>query len=768
MEHFPHLTQTNETTFAGLVLTQGHDIPLVIRLPTGWRAGAPLTATEIYTEAGADGEKLVAPALAILSSRLPVLCHLNDFFLELHHALTEHVSRAPETAVQGQHSAALAELAEDLDSVADLLGTVDSSLTRFTLRITVSKESHSRVAVVHVRVSPQYPAVAPEFISHEVSSKAALAALTGQDGMDAAKPAPEPTLLQVRWNRAERFAGVVPQLSTLLCDYLEYWSELETLAKSARLRALDAAAAAAPLAHPWRTLDLGSYTYLELAVDPASPRARPRHARFTGTQALVAKYMEVWRTTSQTGWDVAQPISENVARVLDIALPSPAEHGVAAAEVACAICFEGEEEEPLGVQCTCGEQFHTDCLLSTLRRAGSTTVFNHVHGTCPVCSTIVGLVLHPIAVCLLGYSLVTSLRNARSSKSVVFWAASGLTNALLIVTCLLEITYVSTFLDDQRNIKWTPLQTMIGDITVRCGIAGMTALRLYRLRLIAPGKFKKPIVSVIFGTVIMLIASLAVTVMTRTMELDNYGTPTTAATTASRKTESITTFAIFMVVQLINLGADYCFYLVLVKSAESSNGESTRLSAHVSLSREIGLPYLPSFIVDLAYMAAMIASQKLVDDRDAWSVAMFLTITLCRFAPAVELFVFFQFTVPQTRVILRARAPTGRSTGSGPANSTGGGGNSASQSRNSLTLSRVSLGPDGGEATQPSSVMGTFNRTIGRWFGTLASSDKGGTASRPGTSARVASESTAAMIPMTGAGGAGVGAGASNKRPSKM
>ncbi|KAI9220407.1 hypothetical protein BC828DRAFT_383586 [Blastocladiella britannica] len=189
---------------------------------------------------------------------------------------------------------------------------------------------------------------------------------------------------------------------------------------------------------------------------------------------------------------------------------------------------------------------------------------------------------------------------------------------------------------------------------------GMTGVRLYRLTLSVDKSHVRRTMAVLAVTTIALLTSFGVTVWLRIREYAHMNPRTLAVTTDAelvniRAIESLVTFVVFLILNLVSLGGDIAFNLVVIHSAKQLGNETTRLQQIKD-----GLVYVPSMCVNIAYFT-IVCWARLIPSSDPNSrMLQYFGIMLSRFAPSLEMIVFLGFTIEQTNKILRQRRPSSR------------------------------------------------------------------------------------------------------------
>ncbi|KAI9223808.1 hypothetical protein BC828DRAFT_375090 [Blastocladiella britannica] len=262
-------------------------------------------------------------------------------------------------------------------------------------------------------------------------------------------------------------------------------------------------------------------------------------------------------------------------------------------------------------------------------------------------SATVVLMLHSMSLCLL---TATGVKISRSfflnATLATFWIVAGLTLFPLATTSATEIAYSRT-----SSAVWTPMDTAIGDIAVRLGYAGITACRLIRYQMIASKRKRRWAGGVLMVSNCLLLASTGVVVQYRVATFAYYTANTNKAAYTTYKQwgvyERWLSFVTFMVVQFVNLVADYLFFRKLVESTRAATRGSS--STQLDIGR-IAASFAPTFVADLVVLVALVVDQLVYT-----SFSKSYSITIQRFNPTIELFLFLHITIPRTRSLLRTR-----------------------------------------------------------------------------------------------------------------
>ncbi|KAI9223810.1 hypothetical protein BC828DRAFT_375095 [Blastocladiella britannica] len=260
--------------------------------------------------------------------------------------------------------------------------------------------------------------------------------------------------------------------------------------------------------------------------------------------------------------------------------------------------------------------------------------------------------LHILALALL---LVTSWRivtfTVRSSRNLGFWIAALLAMASFIVTSGVELSFASIYFSPTPIGSWQPWHTLIGDISLRIGLASMTLCRLGRYRIVAPHHDRIVMLTMAL-LVVTLLASMGVTTKLRLATISLYAANGDPAAMAYyvywAEVERGMSFATMLGIQLINLIADKGFLDLLTKNATLA----TRDARTVPMSHIYRI-FALNFFVTLVYLGVLMWVQLTASRKDPIATGSVLyTLTIQRFVPAIEAMIFFMVIIPSTRTLL--------------------------------------------------------------------------------------------------------------------
>lgn len=148
-----------------------------------------------------------------------------------------------------------------------------------------------------------------------------------------------------------------------------------------------------------RRIALGDDCYILLHVDAHKPSSLPE-CRFLGTDGKLDRLIMNWRKNRKK-WSAEKKFHENLATVLDFALPPPPSVSIKDDEQAdCGICYAKHlpNDDELGTHSgcatdytcenpSCSRAFHSVCLRDWLRTITMTRQsFDVLFGNCPYCS----------------------------------------------------------------------------------------------------------------------------------------------------------------------------------------------------------------------------------------------------------------------------------------------------------------------------------------------------------------------------------------------
>ncbi|XP_066309860.1 uncharacterized protein [Miscanthus floridulus] len=191
-----------------------------------------------------------------------------------------------------------------------------------------------------------------------------------------------PYLPKIQWSKSSRLKDVLYQFQAHLKILQEFWSTMDEIDKV--LWIVDPTKPSYAMSH--RHISLGDNCYILLHVDARKPNSLPE-CRFLGTDGKLDQLIINWRKNRKK-WDAKKKFHENLAAVLDFALPAPPSvtGNVKDDEQAdCGICYAKHlpVDDELGAHSgcatdytcenpSCSRAFHSVCLRDWLRSITST------------------------------------------------------------------------------------------------------------------------------------------------------------------------------------------------------------------------------------------------------------------------------------------------------------------------------------------------------------------------------------------------------------
>ncbi|CAM0875025.1 unnamed protein product [Alopecurus aequalis] len=209
-----------------------------------------------------------------------------------------------------------------------------------------------------------------------------------------------PYLPRLQWSKSSRLKDVVSQFQEHLKVLQDYWSAMDDIDKA--LWVVDPTKPTYATSH--RRIALGDDCYILLNVDAHKPSSLPE-SRFLGTDGKLERLIKNWRK-NRKNWSADKKFHENLAAVLDFALPQPPSVSITDDQQAdCGICYATHlpTDDELGTQsgcatdytcenANCSRAFHSVCLRDWLRAITTTRQsFNVLFGNCPYCSEAVAV-----------------------------------------------------------------------------------------------------------------------------------------------------------------------------------------------------------------------------------------------------------------------------------------------------------------------------------------------------------------------------------------
>ncbi|ORZ31901.1 hypothetical protein BCR44DRAFT_37272 [Catenaria anguillulae PL171] len=279
-----------------------------------------------------------------------------------------------------------------------------------------------------------------------------------------------------------------------------------------------------------------------------------------------------------------------------------------------------------------------------------------------IASRCIGLMLHTSGVIMLVPCLQMAVKNLRVRKNWRFWLPTLLGLLLLLVTCLIEITFVAGYFDGFKAFMWTPIHTLSGDVTVRLGVMITASLRLWRLYLIVQERNQKIVLASMFCVCFVMLLTLGFTIDLRAYEaavllIQPRPLAIRNALIFLRTQESLVSFLSFFIVKIFSIAADIVFITVLMENGRSAGKNARKLTKTQILS-----PYLINVLFSIVYLI-VVGLTRIVWDSATYNFIQFTNITLNRFCPALEAFIFYRFTINQSRhLLLRGKSKSGLTT----------------------------------------------------------------------------------------------------------
>ncbi|KAJ1293806.1 hypothetical protein BS78_01G096900 [Paspalum vaginatum] len=205
-----------------------------------------------------------------------------------------------------------------------------------------------------------------------------------------------PYLPKIKWSKNSRLKDVICQFQEHLKLLQEFWSKMDEIDKV--LWVVDPIKTSYAMSH--RRIALGDDCYILLHVDAHKPSSLPE-CRFLGTDRKLDQLIMSW-TKNRKKWDTKKKFHENLAAILDFALPAPpsASNVKNNEQADCGICYATHlpVDDELGAHSgratdytcenpSCSRAFHSVCLKDWLRSITTTRQsFDVLFGNCPYCS----------------------------------------------------------------------------------------------------------------------------------------------------------------------------------------------------------------------------------------------------------------------------------------------------------------------------------------------------------------------------------------------
>ncbi|XP_058069631.1 uncharacterized protein LOC131218820 isoform X2 [Magnolia sinica] len=203
-----------------------------------------------------------------------------------------------------------------------------------------------------------------------------------------------PYVCELQWSAHSRLKDVVRQFSEHLENLQEFWSTLDDIDRA--LWVVDPRQSSH--ASSFRQICLGNDCYLLLYINPCNSRSLPE-CRFLGPDLITDSMIKKWRRNSKR-WMSDKPFPENLASVLESAIPGPPNVCKDDQQVDCGICYayylpvddelgalSGSRPDYTCDNPNCSRAFHSVCLGDWLRTITTTRQsFGVLFGNCPYCS----------------------------------------------------------------------------------------------------------------------------------------------------------------------------------------------------------------------------------------------------------------------------------------------------------------------------------------------------------------------------------------------
>ncbi|KAI9223811.1 hypothetical protein BC828DRAFT_375097 [Blastocladiella britannica] len=261
--------------------------------------------------------------------------------------------------------------------------------------------------------------------------------------------------------------------------------------------------------------------------------------------------------------------------------------------------------------------------------------------------TGIGLLLH------VGTKVVPNL--LRNTRLVAFWIMGIVALVCLLTAAATEIAFAAVFFNDP--VQWTVACSLVGDIAARIGFLALALCRLYRYRLIVGPEQRKRTVNLVMAAVLLAVASsLIATIRLRLSSYLFLQDPSNSGAERDYlrdlRIEEPLALIVMLTIQCLNLAADAAFaHRLAVQRSTARQSYGPNMNKNGPL----------SFVPNLAMDGIMIISVIWVNitshvELSATSIATPLSVTLVRFCPMAEAWLFFFVTVPKTRGLLRVRS----------------------------------------------------------------------------------------------------------------
>ncbi|KAL7754373.1 hypothetical protein RI367_000354 [Sorochytrium milnesiophthora] len=301
-----------------------------------------------------------------------------------------------------------------------------------------------------------------------------------------------------------------------------------------------------------------------------------------------------------------------------------------------------------------------------------------------------------------------------------FWTFSALGLFLLLPVPLCEICYVLARFT-KNTLFYFPMEgTLFGETCLRVGYACVVCCRFYRLRLVAPVSRRKSLVAYLVMSTLaiaVLIAGLTTSYIARLTDMkDLYAQGYKDRVAGShrkvsqhvldmRKLDNMVNIVAFVVLHLASLATDMAFIYIIVSStrpfrvtrapapppssaitnlpstagagndrnttgfaqptplssaskamASSKDRSMYNSEGELSLSEKMRIvgAYLPTILLMILYVISLVFN--FVDDHA--SIRQYIVICLAKALVAMECFVFYRFSIHQTKALIRSLGAT--------------------------------------------------------------------------------------------------------------
>ncbi|ORZ39413.1 hypothetical protein BCR44DRAFT_1426491 [Catenaria anguillulae PL171] len=192
----------------------------------------------------------------------------------------------------------------------------------------------------------------------------------------------------------------------------------------------------------------------------------------------------------------------------------------------------------------------------------------------------------------------------------------------------------------------------------RSAYSGITILRFFRLRIVAPVKRRTSARYFYLASAVIAAANIAAIASSFDLRsAESSLPPVKAGQTVSRATPEIKrlreqdrliSFGAFMITTVASVATDLLFYHAIVTSRTSV--QSNVSSVPKTVKWQIFRPYIPALLASILYFICL---QLSFFDPMIPSI-VFATITLGKLVPAIDTIIFFRFSIEQTKTLLKS------------------------------------------------------------------------------------------------------------------